>query len=50
MKIVSEAFFSTIESVLREDLTEKCKNVWIKIISVLELEVKNGMKKAESED
>ena len=49
IKICAEAAFSTIDSVLKEEFTEKCRSVWIKILSLIIMEMKIGMMKAENE-
>lgn len=48
--ILLEALLCTIHSVLRDDFSEKCKTIWIKILNMIAMEIKIGMNNAANNE
>lgn len=48
VEILMDALLCTIQSVLRDDFSEKCKTIWIKILNMIAMEIKIGMSNAEN--
>ncbi len=46
--IVVEALLSTLQAVLQDEYTKKCKAIWSKILEIIALEIKIGLSNAEN--